>query len=257
VTQVILDGRVVEVRGATPEAVLEQIAELVPAGMRGKTGAAAKVGIASAADMKAAMAPRGFRLLAAPQIATVDGQAATLRTGEERYLPVGWTQRDEKGEVRKGPDGSPLATPVFGEPTHIGCVVEYTPHLAADGKSLDLEVASRIVEFVEYEDVKMADAHDPTTELTGKMAVLRTRSAVGRLTVPIGSSVCLVSNLVIEEQKKEKRVPVLGSVPFVGKAFRRSKTVPIVTGYVFFVSPTVHRAKARVPAADQKPKESE
>jgi hypothetical protein len=250
VTQVTLDGRLVEVRGATPEAVQAQIAKLVPAAMRGKAGAAAKVGVASAADMKAAKAVLStgrFRLLAAPQIATVDGQAATLRTGEERYLPVGWTQRDEKGEIRKGPDGLPVTTPVFDAPTHIGCVAEYTPHLAADGKSLDLEIGSRVVEFVGYEDVKMADAHDPKTELTGKMAVLRTRSAVGRPVVPIGSSACLVSNLVIEEQKKEKRVPVLGSVPFVGKAFRRSKTVPIVKGYVFFVSPTVHRAKVRVP----------
>lgn len=243
--QITIASQFIELRADTPEALQAMVGQLVPTGVEHIDGDATKrAGIVSTTEMTAMLAALerlGADVLSSPKVTTLSGQIVILRMIEERYFPTGWSRLDENGNPnrKKDPDGNPLPVPIFGDSTDIGCILEATPQLVGDRKSVDLEATARVVEDVGWEDTKVKDTRDPGTEFVVPKEVLRIRLASARLAVPVGSSTCLVSNIVPDETAWEDRVPILGDIPLVGRLFRSTGKTTYAKALVVLITPTL------------------
>lgn len=263
--QVTLDSQFIEVCADTPEALKALLDKLVPVGVKrlGIDGdGVERAGIVSSADrdeMQGALKRLYYSdVLSSPKVTTLPGHTAIIRMVEERYLPTGWSRLDENGKPnsKKDRDGNPLPIPIFGDSTDIGCILEVTPQLLADYTSVDLETTARVVEMAGWEDTKVKDARDPSTEFTVPKEVLRTRLASAQLAIPIGSSACLVTNFVPGETTWEDRVPILGDLPLVGRMFRSAAKTTYAKGLVVLITPSLVQADVTPSRPRQEPKSS-
>ena len=252
----------IEIRGDTPEAVEATLAKFLPKTVRPENTPAedtTRAGILSAAETRSlrfAATASGGTILSAPKITAVSGENAVIRMVEERYLPTGWSQFDEKGKLNVTPDGEPFAKPVFAGPVDIGCVTELVSRLQPDRTTVNVEVFARAVDEPEWERETVKDVRDPTREFVAQMPKIITRAAKATLDVPADHTACLVANTVVCSEKVVKRTPFLtvvcsekvvkrtpflGSLPGIGKVFRKEETKLVAKGLVVLVTPTVRR----------------
>jgi hypothetical protein len=172
------------------------------------------------------------------KVGTRDGQRAVLRIVTERYFPESWKVVDRQGK--------PTTVPAFGVATDMGCVLELTPHL--DPKrpgEAGLDMTARVTELGDppyrTEMLTHTDTAGRRHDLPVEYANLNVRSVTATAVVPVGHSVCLYGGTLTTERQAVDKVPVLGSVPLLGRLFQTSRRVE--TAKALLVLVTLERAE--------------
>ncbi len=176
---------------------------------------------AFAATIKALQEKGKARVRANPRIATVSGQRASIFVGRQRYIvtPID-TGQGQRNFIDAG--------------VRLGM----TPYTGGQGQIL-IEVDA---------EVSTLSAVDPVTRLPEKS----TRTANSVVRVADGQTI-IIGGLKQQEQRAvNTRVPILGSIPFIGQFFRSRDIRNTDSDLVIFITPRTLSSTGHLPAAEEK-----
>ena len=171
----------------------------------------------------------GSDLMSSPSLTVLDGKTAVIRVAQLLRYPqaYGDTQASVTPATAGGGGGGvaiTAGTPQDFTVQEIGVNLEVTPTVAADD-SIALNLKPKVTEFegfVEYGGTSIAISGTITASVPSGFfqPIFSTREVTTDVTVFDGATV-VIGGLTREEVKTvEDRVPVLGSIPLIGAAFR-------------------------------------
>jgi general secretion pathway protein D len=171
----------------------------------------------------------GSDLMSSPSLTVLDGKTAVIRVAQLLRYPqaYGDTQSSVTPATQTGGGGGvtiTAGTPQDFTVQEIGVNLEVTPTVAADD-SIALNLKPKVTEFegfVEYGGTSIAISDGITVSVPSGFfqPIFSTREVTTDVTVFDGATV-VIGGLTREEVKTvEDKVPVLGSIPLIGAAFR-------------------------------------
>lgn len=209
---------------------------------------------------------KGVDLLSAPRVTTKSGNTAKIEIIREfRYatefsppqIPqtVGATGGTGGGSVGFVPVTP--TTPTAFETRNTGVTLEVQPVVGPDGTTIDLSLAPEVVEFegfINYGSPILAPSRttlwedsigrifpitEPPSVITPNVInqpIFSTRRVSTNVSVWDGQTVALGGLMREDVQKVEDKVPFLGDIPLLGRAFRSSVDQHLKRNLVIFVT---------------------
>jgi general secretion pathway protein D len=168
-------------------------------------------------------------------VVTRDGSTAIIQVGEEQMISKSFEANNQ--------NSNPFLESPDLEAELMGVYMEVTPELR-DGGLIDLEIHPVIKEIVGYDTytVKAAtsagDPDDASPELTGTVPQIRLREIETRVTVEDGSTVGMGGLIYDKTETYSDKVPVLGSIPYLGRLFRSEGSSITKRNLMIFVTAT-------------------
>jgi len=207
-------------------------------------------------------------VLSAPRITTRDGNKATILVGEERTVSSGFDVKNSESSLFIQHDLDSAL---------IGVQLEVTPGLRKDNL-IDLELKPKVIDLIGYDtyqatpsDALMvplqggsldsvdasganlpgifnrvtglpADINSfksiPVPTLTAQLPYYRLREITTQLTVEDGSTVGMGGLIYDKLETYKDKVPVLGSIPLIGRLFRSEGEKSVKRNLMIFVTAT-------------------
>jgi general secretion pathway protein D len=161
-------------------------------------------------------------ILSTPQVLAADNQKAKIVVGENRPFPTGQAQ---------GITGGTLVTI---ERKDVGVTLEITPQVL-ENDLIRLEIKQEITAIAENvaQTIGSGTSSVPVGPTTTKRSMETTTVAKDQQTIVIGGLVR--DDLVINERK----VPLLGDIPFLGWLFRFQSRASVKLNLLVFLTPTI------------------
>jgi len=164
-------------------------------------------------------------VLSSPRLATLNNQTAVLRSATDDVFFVTETERTPS------PSGPVLFTTVTPRTVTVGVVLSITPQISSDG-SVILHVRPTVSR-------KSGESTISTETTTISVPILEVREADVIVRAEQGQ-VVVIGGLIDERQTDdEKKVPLLGDLPGVGRLFRQTIQERNKTELVVLLRPTV------------------
>lgn len=183
-------------------------------------------------------------ILSAPSVVTRDGSTASIMVGEQRTVSVGFDVKNSESSLYVEHDL---------ELEDMGVMLEVTPELRSDSL-IDLELAPKVINLIGYENyyplpsgASMAGALSGpgaasrslgTSPMVGRIPYYRLRELETNVTVADGSTVGMGGLIYDKRETFRDKVPVLGSIPFVGRLFRSEGENSVKRNLMIFVTAT-------------------
>lgn len=182
----------------------------------------------------------GTDMLAAPRIVTKNGEKATIRVGQVHYLP-------EAYDV--GGDASTVAHVKYQDFTEklMGVELEVNPKI--DGDQIALALNPKVTELLGWQSFQIAPANSsygsyqyaPSTvflhdALEAKMPILKRREVKTSVIVADGGTIGMGGLISDKIEKYEDKIPVLGSLPLIGRLFRNEGERAVKQNLLIFVT---------------------
>jgi type II secretory pathway component GspD/PulD (secretin) len=199
----------------------------------------------------------GSDLLAAPEVTTLSGRQAQIKTVDIQYIVTdldtdqtaagGGAAGGGVGTTGGGGIGSTILP--IAEPFELGPVLDVVPYVNADGFTIQMTLLPTIKQFIGY---------DPSDQF---VAQVQGASSIGASPAPLTQPVPLphfrlrqvattamvwdgqtvvIGGLIAENTMKTKdKVPVLGDLPYLGRFFRSESSISQKKNLVIFVTPTL------------------
>jgi general secretion pathway protein D len=203
---------------------------------------------------------KGVDLLSAPSVTTKSGQRAIIEVIRELRYPKTYTQpqvpsiSSTTGTTLIGGAAVPVVvtptTPQDWETRNTGVTLEVEPVVGGDATTIDLNLIPQVVEFegfinygspinaVGVNTVAGISVSQPV-ELTPNIInqpVFSTRKVTTSVSVYDGQTVVLGGLMREDVQKTEDKVPIIGDIPLVGRAFRTNTEQHTKKNLVIFVT---------------------
>jgi general secretion pathway protein D len=177
---------------------------------------------------------QGADLLSAPRVTVLSGQPASIVVAQEMRYPQAYTEiKSQVGSTAgggAGGSGSAGVTITAGTPQdfatrHVGVELRVTPRVEDDGGSITLDLNPRVTDFdgfMEYGGPSLAiSAGRSVTVPPGfYQPVFSVRELATQVTVRNGATLVMGGLTRAEVKRVEDKVPVLGSIPGLGRLFR-------------------------------------
>lgn len=178
-------------------------------------------------------------VLSAPRVVTHSGQEATIAVGEDHMIPKSFEIENQ--------ETSPYVQYASWELELMGVHMTVTPQIRMDGL-IDLNIHSRILDIIGY------DSYQITPELTSgpggsvpfggnpsaeaSLPFFRIRKLDTRATVADGSTIGMGGLIYDKRETFRDKVPVLGSIPLVGRLFSSNGKRSVKRNLMIFVTAT-------------------
>ena len=203
---------------------------------------------------------KGIDLLSAPSVTTKSGQRAIIEVIRELRYPRTYTP-PQVPTISSRPEllsWSATAVPVVVTPTtprtwetrNTGVTWKSEPVVGGDATTIDLNLIPQVVEFegfINYGSPIFAVESIPMPVFNFHTAVLLTANVINQpvfstrkvttsVSVYDGQTVVLGGLMREDVQKTEDKVPIIGDIPLVGRAFRTNTEQHIKKNLVIFVT---------------------
>jgi general secretion pathway protein D len=202
---------------------------------------------------------KGMDLLSAPRVTTKSGQRAVVEVIREFRYPRTYTQPQVPAIAGNNNGNNSGAVPVVVTPTtpqdwetrNTGVTLEVEPIVGGDATTIDLNLVPQVVEFegfINYGSpinavgvntmAGMISTSVPV-ELTANVInqpVFSTRKVTTSVSIYDGQTVVLGGLMSENVQKTEDKVPIIGDIPLIGRAFRTNAEQHTKTNLVIFVT---------------------
>ena len=203
---------------------------------------------------------KGIDLLSAPSVTTKSGQRAIIEVIRELRYPRTYTapQVPSISSSTSTVIGASTTVPVVVTPTtpqdwetrNTGVTLEVEPVVGGDATTIDLNLIPQVVEFegfinygspinaVGVNTVAGISLSQPV-QLTANVInqpVFSTRKVTTSVSVYDGQTVVLGGLMREDVQKTEDKVPIIGDIPLVGRAFRTNTEQHTKKNLVIFVT---------------------
>ena len=211
---------------------------------------------------------KGIDLLSAPRVTTKSGQRAVIEVIEEFRYPTEFDPPQipqNFGGSSGGGTGTSVSavfpvtptTPTAFETRNTGVTLEVEPTVGSDNYTIDLNLVPQVVEFegfINYGSpistinpaslglggITGAVTNAPTsivlTPNTINQPIFSTRKVTTSVTVWDGQTVVLGGLMREDVQKVQDKVPILGDIPLLGRAFRSNVDQHLKVNLVIFVT---------------------
>lgn len=233
---------------------------------------------------------KGVDLLSSPSVTARSGTKATIKLIREFRYPTEFDPpqipqsvgSSSGGGLTGGGGGTTISpvtptTPTSFDTRDTGVTMEVNPALAPDGQSIEMELAPQVVEFegfINYgSPIKTVNPNAISSTLGSLLGnnnnnngsvvltdnvinqpIFSVRSVSTNITVWDGSTVVLGGLIREDVQKVEDKVPFLGDIPLLGRAFRSSVDQHMKKNLNIFVTARLINP-AGEPIRDQEEKE--
>ena len=199
---------------------------------------------------------KGVDLLSAPKVTTKSGQRAVIEIVREFRYPTTFTP-PQVPSITGGTGGTGTVsievvtptTPQTFETRNTGVTLEVEPVVGPDGVTIDLNLVPQVVEFegfINYGSAifgvnpnNISGMTVPTVLLTNNVInqpIFSTRKVTTNVSVWDGQTVVLGGLMREDVQKTEDKVPIIGDIPILGRAFRTNVDQHIKRNLVIFVT---------------------
>src|SRR6266480_3109993 len=200
---------------------------------------------------------KGIDLLSAPSVTTKSGQRAIIEVIRELRYPSTFTPPQVPSIGTTTTTGSQVVpvvvtptTPSTWETRNTGVTLEVEPVVGGDATTVDLNLIPQVVEFegfINYGSPINAVGVNTVggvsisnsillTQNTINQPVFSTRKVTTSVSVYDGQTVVLGGLMREDVQKTEDKVPIIGDIPLVGRAFRTNVEQHIKKNLVMFVT---------------------
>ncbi|HSM30882.1 MAG TPA: type II secretion system secretin GspD [Woeseiaceae bacterium] len=198
---------------------------LIGAGVTVGVGRLSDTGVSFAAILRALEGDADTNIISTPSIVTTDNEEASINVGQEVPFVTG-SFTNTGGNVGSV---NPFQTI---QREQIGVKLTITPQIN-EGNSLLLEIAQEIS--------SIAQSVEGATDLITNQRIVET-------TVIVDDGQILVLGGLLEDtlRESEQRVPILGSIPFLGALFRAQSTDKVKTNLLVFIRPKILRDAASI-----------
>ncbi len=173
----------------------------------------------------------GTELLSAPKLTVLSGNLATITVAQELRYPQSFGQvQSQVGTGNASGGGSAGVAITAGTPQefttrNVGVELKVTPTVEEDGRSISLDLNPKVTEFegfVEYGGQSVAVSGGTTVTVPSGFfqPIFAVREVSTKVTIWDGATL-VMGGLTREDVKKvSDKVPVLGSIPGLGRLFR-------------------------------------
>jgi len=173
----------------------------------------------------------GTELLSAPKLTVLSGNPATITVAQEMRYPQSYGQiQSQVGTGSLSGGGSAGVSITSGTPQefatrNVGVELRVTPTVEDDDRAISLDLNPKVTEFegfVEYGGPSIAISGGTTVTVPPGFyqPIFAVREVSTRVTLWDGATL-IMGGLTREEVKKvNDKVPILGSVPIIGRLFR-------------------------------------
>jgi general secretion pathway protein D len=183
------------------------------------------------AVVRALSQQQGTDLLSAPKVTVLSGNPATITVAQEMRYPQSFGQtQSQVGTGNASGGGSAGVAITAGTPQeftmrNVGVELRVTPTVEEDDYSISLELNPKVTEFdgfVEYGGPSIAISGSTTVTVPSGFyqPIFSVRDISTKVTIWDGATL-VMGGLTREEVKKvNDKVPILGDLPLIGRAFR-------------------------------------
>lgn len=186
----------------------------------------------------------GTDLLSSPKVTVLSGNPANIVVAQELRYPQSYGET--QSTVSSGNSGGSAISITAGTPQeftvrNVGVELKVTPTVEEDDYSISLDLNPKVTEFdgfVEYGGQSVALTDDTTVSVPSGFyqPIFSTREVTTKVTVWDGATLVL-GGLTREEVKKTSdKVPILGDIPFIGRAFRSKGETSSKRNLLIFVT---------------------
>ncbi|MBH8717594.1 type II secretion system protein GspD, partial [Pseudomonas aeruginosa] len=170
-------------------------------------------------------------LLSTPSLLTLDNEAAEILVGQNVPFQTGSYTTDSAGA------SNPFTTV---ERKDVGITLKVTPHIN-EGDTLRLKVEQ------ESSELASAPAGISTSD------VITNKRSVKSTILADDGQIIVIGGLIKDNVKTQvSKVPLLGSIPLLGRLFRSTKDVNEKTNLMVFLRPTLLRNTANADSLSQR-----
>lgn len=171
---------------------------------------------------------KGINLMASPTVVTKSGQKASVTIAREFIYP---TEFDPPQIPQSTGIGSVVpvtpTTPTAFEKRDVGYSLEVEPVVGENGKTVDLNLVPSSVEFEGFVDygspIPLAGSSvvaGSTTPNHILQPIFRTNKVTTSVSIWDGNTIVLGGVMYETKDKINDKVPVIGSIPIIGRAFQ-------------------------------------
>jgi general secretion pathway protein D len=204
---------------------------------------------------------KGIDLLSAPSVTTKSGQRAIIEVVREFRYPRTYTAPQVPSIGTSGQNANAVVpvvvtptTPQDWETRNTGVTLEVEPVVGGDSTTIDLNLVPQVVEFegfINYGSpinaVGISVTGSSAMGITKSIPVLLTDNVINQpvfstrkvttsVSVYDGQTVVLGGLMREDVQKTEDKVPILGDIPLIGRAFRTNIDQHVKKNLVMFVT---------------------
>ena len=166
-------------------------------------------------------------VLSASKVRTRSGTSATFRAGTECRYPTSMEVRHIS--VTNGADIVSSVTLIPGDfiSRHVGTALDVTPEYCPENNMIDLEILAEVVSEPIWKDypVKYEGADGESREFSFEQPFFHKRGISPEFSIYNGSTILMGGMITTRKAHVEGRVPVLGSIPWLGRLFRSDREV--------------------------------
>lgn len=167
-----------------------------------------------------------LKVVSKPRLRTLNNQPAVVRVGQD--IPVFLRQVTFSGTDNP----VPIETETIQTIT-VGTVLSITPQIASNGL-ITLDITPAVSRLVRME----------TSSIGNKAPVIDIRQASSIVRVRDGATIIMGGLVQDSESTTRRKVPILGDIPLIGKAFTGKYDNAERTELVFFLTPRIIRDAA-------------
>ncbi|MCK5834857.1 MAG: hypothetical protein KAG98_03885, partial [Lentisphaeria bacterium] len=166
-------------------------------------------------------------VLFAPEVTTLSGEEAVLKSVTERYFPENWTEPEpgNGGNNNNNDDddngstgGATPSVPEFGDKTELGVTLTVTPTVTPGSREIELQMDPSVTSFVGY-DEEIQIPFEGGETYSPKMPIILKRSVQTKVICDDGETIVLGGLIKETVISFEDRVPLLADIPLLGKLF--------------------------------------
>lgn len=187
--------------------------------------------VSVSAQLRALSRRQGSDLLSAPKVTVLSGNRATITVAQELRFPQSYGEiQSEVGTGGTNGGGSAGVTITAGTPQdfatrNVGVELGVTPTVEEDDYSISLELNPRVTEFegfVEYGGQSLAISAGTTAIIPSGFfqPIFSVREINTRVTIWDGATLVMGGLTREEVRRVNDKVPILGDIPFIGRAFK-------------------------------------
>ncbi len=163
-----------------------------------------------------------LKVVSTPRLRTLNNQPAVVRVGQD--LPIFIRQ------VTTAPGSPPVTTVTESVQTvTVGTVLSITPQISSDGL-ITLDLTPAVSRLVRIASSATGDTNAPVIDIRQASSIVRVRDGA---TIVMGGLVQDTSSTT------HRKIPILGDIPLLGKAFSGEYKTAERTELVFFLTPRI------------------
>jgi type II secretory pathway component GspD/PulD (secretin) len=168
-----------------------------------------------------------LRVISKPRLRTLNNQPAVVRVGQD--MPVFLTQ------VTQSPGSPPVITQTETIQTiTVGTVLSITPQMSGNGL-ITMDITPAVSRLVRVDTSASGNTNAPVIDIRQASSIVRVRD---------GATIVMGGLVQENASSTHRKIPLLGDIPLLGKAFSGEYKTSDRTELVFFLTPRIIRDAA-------------